>query len=97
MVKFADAAILESLCSPLLIKKVELPALLRGQVLVKVLFSGVCRSQLMEVRGKRGSDAWLPHMLGHEGSGIVLAVGEGVTKVKPSDEVIMGWLQGAGI
>ena len=51
----------------------------------------------MEVRGKRGSDAWLPHMLGHEGSGIVLAVGEGVTKVKPSDEVIMGWLQGAGI
>jgi S-(hydroxymethyl)glutathione dehydrogenase/alcohol dehydrogenase len=51
----------------------------------------------MEVRGKRGADQWLPHLLGHEGSGEVLAVGEGVTKVKKGDHVILGWVKGEGI
>jgi S-(hydroxymethyl)glutathione dehydrogenase/alcohol dehydrogenase len=82
---------------PLVIKRVELPELLPGQVLVKVFFSGVCRSQLMEVRGERGSDPWLPHLLGHEGSGEVLAVGEGVSKVRPGDEVILGWVKVEGL
>jgi S-(hydroxymethyl)glutathione dehydrogenase/alcohol dehydrogenase len=91
------AAVLETLGKPLVIKEVELPELLRGQVLVKVFFSGVCRSQLMEARGGRGKDPWLPHLLGHEGSGQVLAVGEGVTKVQPGDEVILGWLKGQGL
>lgn len=68
-----------------------------GQVLVKILFSGVCRSQLMEVRGDRGHDPWLPHLLGHEGSGVVVAIGEGVVKVAPGDEVILGWVKGTGI
>jgi S-(hydroxymethyl)glutathione dehydrogenase/alcohol dehydrogenase len=51
----------------------------------------------MEVRGGRGTDRWLPHLLGHEGSGVVLATGAGVTKVKPGDEVILGWLKGTGL
>jgi S-(hydroxymethyl)glutathione dehydrogenase/alcohol dehydrogenase len=68
-----------------------------GQVLVKVVFSGVCRSQLMEVQGARGEDKWLPHLLGHEGSGIVVDIGPGVTKVKKGDEVILGWIKGNGI
>ena len=97
MAKTAYAAILNKLGSPLLIEKIELPDLLTGQVLVKVLFSGVCRSQVMEVRGGRGNDPWLPHLLGHEGSGIVIAVGEGVTKVKQDDEVILGWVKGDGL
>ena len=46
MVKFAKAAVLEALGAPLAIKEIELPELARGQVLVKVLFSGACRSQL---------------------------------------------------
>ena len=71
------AAVLEKLGQPLVIKNIELPPLLPGQILVKVLFSGVCRSQIMEARGGRGNDPWLPHLLGHEGSGIVLGVGEG--------------------
>lgn len=91
------AAVLEALGSPLVVKSIELPELLPGQVLVKVLFSGVCRSQLMEVRGARGSDPWLPHLLGHEGSGQVLAIGEGVTKVCPGDQVILGWVKGEGL
>ncbi len=91
------AAVLEKLGEPLVIRDVEVPSLLPGQVLVKVLFSGVCRSQLMEVRGKRGADPWLPHLLGHEGSGIVMAIGEGVTKVAIGDDVILGWVKGDGL
>ena len=50
-----------------------------GQVFVKIYYSGVCRSQLMEVRGLRGPDPWLPHMLGHEAVGEVVEVGDAVT------------------
>ena len=91
------AAILQAVNAPLIIRKITLPDLLPGQVLVKVHYSGVCRSQLMEVKGGRGPDPWLPHLLGHEGSGEVLAIGEGVTKVKPGDAVILGWLKGSGL
>ena len=93
----ARAAVLEQLNHPLAIRDLELPQLLLGQVLVKVFFSGVCRSQLMEVRGGRGKDPWLPPLLGPEGSGEVLAIGQGVTKVRPGDEVILGWLKGQGL
>lgn len=97
MVKFAHAAVLEELGKPLVIKDIEVPELLAGQVLVKVLFSGVCRSQVMEIRGGRGIDPWLPHLLGHEGSGIVVATGAGVSKVRTGDEVILGWVKGEGL
>lgn len=93
----ARAAILENTSTPLVVRTIDLPELKRGQVLVKILFSGVCRSQLMEVRGGRGEDPWIPHLLGHEASGIVLAVGEGVTKVKKDDAVILGWIKGEGL
>ena len=93
----ATAAVLTVLNEPLEIMEVEIPPLLRGQVLVKVLYSGVCRSQLMEMKGGRGGDPWLPHLLGHEGSGVVLAIGEGVTKVSPGDGVILGWVKGVGL
>ena len=95
--KTIKAAVLERLSKPLTIKTLETPELLPGQVLVKVIFSGVCRSQLMEVHGGRGTDNWLPHLLGHEGSGIVVNVGDGVTKVKIGDEVILGWLKSSGL
>ena len=94
--KHTKAAVLFDTNSTLQVKNIEIPSLLEGQVLVKILFSGVCRSQLMEVRGARGEDPWLPHLLGHEGSGIVVEVGKGVTKVAPDDEVILGWLKGDG-
>ena len=63
------AAVLREIGAPLCVEEVEIPKLERGQVLVKIAFSGVCRSQLMEVRGGRGVDEWLPHLLGHEGAG----------------------------
>jgi S-(hydroxymethyl)glutathione dehydrogenase/alcohol dehydrogenase len=92
------AGVLQALNTPLHIRNdIELPALSRGQVLVKLAFSGVCHSQLMEVRGKRGEDAYLPHLLGHEGSGIVVEIGSDVTKVKSGDRVVLGWIKGRGI
>ena len=56
--KTIKAAVLEILGEPLVIRDLEVPTLLPGQVLVKLYFSGVCRSQLMEVQGKRGADPW---------------------------------------
>jgi S-(hydroxymethyl)glutathione dehydrogenase/alcohol dehydrogenase len=91
------AAILERLDSPLVIREIESMPLERGQILVRIFYSGVCRSQLMEQRGKRGDDRWLPHLLGHEGSGVVLDIGPDVTKFKSGDEVILGWIVAEGI
>ncbi|HVK99979.1 MAG TPA: alcohol dehydrogenase catalytic domain-containing protein, partial [Dongiaceae bacterium] len=91
------AAVLERLGTPLRVRTLQSSTLLPGQVLVKVLFSGVCRSQLMETSGGRGDDRWLPHLLGHEGSGVVEAIGPGVSKVKPGDAVILTWIKGDGM
>jgi ABC-type Fe3+-hydroxamate transport system substrate-binding protein len=59
------------------IEEIELPASLDvGQVLVKIHYSGICGSQLGEIDGAKGEDKFLPHLLGHEGSGTVVAVGD---------------------
>ena len=92
------AAVLFECDAPLrFLDDIEVPAPQRGQVFVRLAYSGVCHSQLMEVRGKRGPDRFLPHLLGHEGTGTVLAVGEGVTKVAPGERVILGWVKGDGL
>src|SRR5262245_26731137 len=91
-----DAAVLFELNQPLRLLTLDVPDPRPGQVLVEVAYSGVCHSQLHEVRGRRGPDRFLPHTLGHEGSGTVLAVGDGVTKVKPGDRVVLTWIKGQG-
>jgi len=91
------AAVLRHVGSGLHLVEVERPELVHGQVLVKLTYTGVCRSQLMEVQGLRGEDRWLPHLLGHEGVGVVEATGPGVTKVHEGDRVILGWIAGEGI
>jgi S-(hydroxymethyl)glutathione dehydrogenase/alcohol dehydrogenase len=91
------AAVLYACGTPLrIVESVEVPPPGPGQVHVRLAYSGVCHSQLMEVRGGRGVDRFLPHLLGHEGSGVVLAVGDGVTKVGPGDRVVLGWIRGEG-
>jgi len=91
------AAILVEQKQPLVIDDVEVPALKLGQVLVRVLVSGICGSQLGEIDGVKGPDRFLPHLLGHEGCGEVLEVGEGVRHVKPGDRVVLHWRKGAGL
>jgi len=91
------AAVLFELNKPLEIRTLKPRSLESGQVFVKILYSGVCRSQLMEVSGLRGDDRWLPHLLGHEGSGVVEDVGPDVNKFKKGDEVILSWIKGSGI
>ncbi|MBI2618378.1 zinc-binding dehydrogenase [Candidatus Kaiserbacteria bacterium] len=91
------SAVLEKIDAPLVIGNVELTDLSFGQVLVKVLVSGICGAQLQEIAGYKNNAAFVPHLLGHEGCGIVENVGIGVTKVKKGDKVIMHWRKGDGI
>ena len=91
------AAILERLNHPLVVDKLELPVLDYGQVLVEVKRSGICGAQLGEMSGVKGEDKYLPHLMGHEGGGIVLEIGPGVSLVKKNDNVVMHWRKGAGI
>lgn len=95
---YTDAAVLVKTKEKLSIyKNIEIPKLKRGQVLVKLSYSGVCHSQLMEIEGLRGKDKYLPHLLGHEGSGKVLEIGKGVKKIKKNDFVVLGWIKGTGL
>ncbi len=96
MIRQTRGAVLFRTGEPLRLLTLTIPELKPGQVLVDIAFSGVCGSQLLEVRGKRGPDRFLPHTLGHEGSGTVLEVGEGVTKVRPGDHVVLCWIKGSG-
>ena len=92
------AAILVEPNQPLWITDgIEVPEPEYGQVMVQVNYTGICGSQIMEITGRRGRDPWLPHMLGHEASGVVVKTGEGVTRVRSGDDVILSWIKGPGL
>ena len=90
------AAVLVELGKPLILAELDIPVLKPGQVLVEIAFSGICHTQVLECRGHRGDDPYLPHCLGHEGSGIVCDIGGGVTKVKVGERIILSWIKGSG-
>src|SRR5213079_2232803 len=91
------AAILVELKKPLVIEEIETPPLRFGQVLVKILCSGVCGAQINEIEGAKGPDRFLPHLLGHEATATVVEVGEGITTVAPGDNVVCHWRKGTGL
>lgn len=91
------AALLTRLNEPLELVDLEPCALEYGQVLVRVLASGICGAQLQEIAGNKGNAKFLPHPLGHEGCGIVEAVGIGVSRMKVGDKVVMHWRKASGI
>lgn len=98
MPKTMKAAVLTALRTPLKIAQITMPETLAvGQVLVKIHFSGICGSQLGEIDGAKGEDKYLPHLLGHEASGTVLAIGAGVRHIKVDDKVVLHWRKGLGI
>tara|TARA_A100001388_G_C28759796_1_gene497056 strand:- start:827 stop:1879 length:1053 start_codon:yes stop_codon:yes gene_type:complete len=96
--KFSKSAILVEQQQPLVVDYIELPSELSyGQVLVEIIVSGICGSQIGEIKGVKGPDKFLPHLLGHEGFGKVLSIGPGVKHVSNNDSVILHWRAGAGI
>ena len=92
------SAILVKSNKPLVVADIDLPKKLEfGQVLVKVYYSGFCGAQINEIEAVKGDDKFLPHLLGHEGSGVVEKIGEGVKRVKAGDHVVLHWRKGSGI
>ncbi|HXJ79040.1 MAG TPA: Zn-dependent alcohol dehydrogenase [Candidatus Methylomirabilis sp.] len=88
------AAVLHQANTPYSIETVELDAPKRGEVLVKIRAAGVCRSDLHFQKGE--ASIAMPVVMGHEGSGVVQAIGEGVTLVKPGDRVILSFVPNCG-
>ncbi len=98
VIKTTIAAILQSSTQQLVVDEIQMPdELFAGQILVKVLSSGICGAQINEIDAIKGPDRFLPHLLGHEGFGTVLDTGPGVTTVAPGDMVVMHWRPGAGM
>ncbi len=92
------AAILQKLNSPLILDHINFNGnLLKGQILVKLIYSGVCGSQLGEIEGIKGKDRYLPHLMGHEGIGEVVDTNSKVKKVKKGDNVLLHWMPSKGI
>jgi S-(hydroxymethyl)glutathione dehydrogenase/alcohol dehydrogenase len=74
-----------------LVEDVELDPPGPGEVLVRVAAAGVCHSDVHLADGALGEGRW-PMVLGHEGAGVVVEVGEGVTHLRPGDEVVLCWV-----
>lgn len=91
------AAVLFKLNSPLKIINLKIPKLQKGQVLVKIFYSAICRSQIMEINSGRDNKKYLPHLLGHEASGKVVGIGKAVKKFKINDNVILTWMRCSGL
>jgi len=90
------AAVLVETGHPLELAEIELPELKAGQALVEIAYSGICHTQLLEAAGARGADPFLPHCMGHEGTGRVLEIGPGVARVKPGERVVLSWIKASG-
>lgn len=88
------AAVLPAIGAPLDITGIELPAPGPGQVRVRLAAAGVCHSDLSLANGTLKVP--VPAVLGHEGAGTVVAVGEGVTGFAPGDGVVLNWAPSCG-
>lgn len=91
------AAVLRGLNEPWSVEEIELDPPQHGEVLVKVVASGICHSDEHVVTGDlAGATAPPPMVGGHEGAGVVLEVGPGVTLVEPGDHVVFGFIPACG-
>jgi NDMA-dependent alcohol dehydrogenase len=88
------AAVLEAIGAPFVVENLDLAGPERGEVLVRLVASGVCHSDWHLVTGATRHP--LPVVAGHEGAGIVEAVGDGVSRVQPGDHVILSWAPDCG-
>ena len=90
-----QAAVVEQFGKPLVLKELDIPEPGPGQILVKTEACGVCHTDLHAANGDWPLKPTLPFTPGHEGIGIVTALGSGVTAVKEGDRVGVPWLYSA--
>lgn len=95
MSKKMKAAVLHEFNQPLQIEEVDIPTPGPGQIVVKMQASGVCHTDLHAVEGDWPVKPSPPFIPGHEGVGLITAVGEGVKNVKEGDRVGVPWLYSA--
>ncbi|MDB1089083.1 zinc-binding dehydrogenase [Streptomyces sp. ACA25] len=88
------AAVLPAVGAPLELADIELPEPGPGQVRVRLAAAGVCHSDLSLTNGTLRQP--VPAVLGHEGSGTVVSVGEGVTSFTDGDRVVLNWAPSCG-
>lgn len=81
------AAVLEKFGEPLVVQELDLAPPKAGEVLVRLEACGVCHTDMYTAGGADPS-GYAPTVLGHEGGGVVEAVGEKVTSVAPGDHVV---------
>ena len=87
-------AILYKQKKKLVLKKLKYEySLPKGYLLVKMIYSGICHTQLNEINGLLGKDRYLPHCMGHEGVGKILKVGSKKIKFKKGDLVVLSWIK----
>jgi propanol-preferring alcohol dehydrogenase len=94
MPKMMRAAVVEKFGEPLTVREVSIPDPGPGQVLVEIATSGVCHTDLHAADGDWPVKPTLPFTPGHEGAGVVAAMGAGVTQLK-GDRVGIAWLHSA--
>lgn len=95
MQRTMKAAVVRSFGKPLSIEEVAVPTPGPGQVLVQVVASGVCHTDLHAAQGDWPVKPSLPFIPGHEGTGYVVALGPGVTSLKEGYRVGVPWLHSA--
>jgi S-(hydroxymethyl)glutathione dehydrogenase/alcohol dehydrogenase len=81
------AAIAFEAAKPLVVDEIDLAAPKQGEVLVRLVATGVCHTDAFTLSG-RDPEGLFPSVLGHEGAGVVEEVGPGVTTLAPGDHVI---------
>src|ERR1700693_2618111 len=93
--KTMQAAVVEEFGKPLVVREVPVPTPGPGQALVEIIATGVCHTDLHAAEGDWPVKPTLPFIPGHEGAGIVVALGAGVTHLKVGDRVGIAWLHSA--
>ena len=95
MTRKMQAAVVEQLGKPLVLREIDIPTPGPGQILIKTEACGVCHTDLHAARGDWPVKPTLPFIPGHEGIGRVVAMGAGVAAVKEGDRVGVPWLYSA--
>lgn len=93
--KTMQAAVVEKFGEPLAVREVPVPEPGPGQALVEIIASGVCHTDLHAAEGDWPVKPTLPFIPGHEGAGVVVALGPGVTHLQEGDRVGIVWLHSA--